>query len=145
MALHNANEPKHDVEYMLQEGAFAIIQDDSDLIVVINASGNYYLPGGPIANKKNPLDSLREECLKDTGYSISIHRYLGESSYFFYSTTWNRYIESKGHFYICAYDELVEEVSHKEYDVTRLSLKDAKNLLKLKHQRRAVSRVMDLK
>ncbi len=64
----------------LQAGAYALIRDAEDRVLLVRAAnGRFYLPGGRIEPTETPEEALAREVEEECGWSIRIGAPLGEA------------------------------------------------------------------
>ena len=86
------------VEYVVREGAYAVIVDDKS-VAAIQGGGGFYLPGGGIEVNENHNTTLVRELEEECGASIEILDLIGQATDFLFSPTENCHFEKRGTFY----------------------------------------------
>ncbi|MBS4537507.1 NUDIX domain-containing protein [Clostridium sp. D2Q-11] len=132
------NEPDKDLKYKQRVGAYGILKNDKDEIVIVKTSTGYFLPGGGVENNENYEECLQREFIEEVGFKVKIVSKIAIISCFFYSTTMNIDMESKGYFYICDLIEELKEDTEEDHELIWLSYKEAIDKLYLLNQKRAV-------
>ncbi len=63
------------ISYYDRVGAYLICFENNKLAVIRDPQG-YFLPGGGIDDNENFEECLKRECLEETGFSVSIDKYI---------------------------------------------------------------------
>jgi 8-oxo-dGTP diphosphatase len=67
---------------LLRLSAYAVILNEKKEILVVDANGTYYLPGGGIDEGENEIEALKREAIEETGYQIHDFEYIGKANQF---------------------------------------------------------------
>ena len=64
----------------LQAGAYALIRDAEDRVLLVRAAnGRFYLPGGRVEPSETPEQALAREVEEECGWSVRVGAPLGEA------------------------------------------------------------------
>lgn len=138
MIKFSTNQADKNKKYIQRPGAYAIIENDDNLIAVIKVKTMYVLPGGGIENEESPEECLKRECLEEIGAEISVLENFSYGSCYFYSTKFNTDMESLGHFFTCKIEKFLDIATEADHELTWLAAEVASELLFLDNQREAV-------
>ncbi|WP_279122451.1 NUDIX domain-containing protein [Holdemania filiformis] len=121
-----------EVNYRIRDGAYLITINDDCLFPVIKNSDGYYLIGGGIEDKEEPVEALIREVKEEIGYHIgSIQPICENLSYY---ELRNQDWCSRNYFF---YSDLLDEftTSEDENVLIWLTLEEGLHLLTLEHQK----------
>ena len=87
------------IEYIDRPGVYAVIENDTDQIAVIEAASGFFLPGGGIDPGETELEALKRELMEETGYQISVIGELGTAVEYIEASSENAYCRIQSRFY----------------------------------------------
>ncbi|MBO1308478.1 NUDIX domain-containing protein [Enterococcus sp. 669A] len=118
-------------EYQARYAAYAIIANDQNEIIIVQApNGAYFLPGGEIEGEETKEEAIDREMLEELGYKITLAEYLGEASEYFYSRHRDTYFYNPGYFFVADRFEKVCEPTEEGSQSTWVSPEKGIELLK---------------
>lgn len=85
--------------YQARYAAYAIIENDGNIIVVQAPNGAYFLPGGEIEGDETKEEAIDREMIEELGMEIELDCYLGQSDEYFYSRHRDTYFHNPGYFF----------------------------------------------
>jgi len=132
-------EKKEKIEYINRIGVYGIAFNNDGKIALIKTSGGYFLPGGGIENSESHRMCLHREFMEETGYEISIGKYIGKASLYHITKTY-QYMNGTGCFYIVKLKEKVSDNIEKDHELLWKEPKECVENLFLKHQAWAISK-----
>ena len=63
-------------------GAYALVMDEADRLLVVRVRGRYHLPGGGLDRREDSASAVVREVREETGYTISLLDRIGEARQF---------------------------------------------------------------
>ncbi len=88
------------VHYVERHGAYIIIQNQQEKIVLVQApNGAYFLPGGEIEGRETQLEAIHREVMEELGGEVEIDSYLGQADDYFYSRHRDTYFHNPAYFF----------------------------------------------
>lgn len=123
-----------DVEYIVREGAYAVIFDDArkDKVGLIKVQTDifgekYYLVGGGLedCDHGDYLSTLKREIREETGYEVKDEKFLMRIDEYFHSPYMDGYFKKEGYFYIVTLGEKGIEKIEENHDLVWLDSEDA--------------------
>lgn len=131
-------------EYGIRNAVYAVIMDSkrSEVLIVRDSKGGYFLPGGGIENGENHQECLKREVLEEIGREICIENYIGEAEMYF-NTTRNIPLCNHGYFYTAKILQETDKEILDRHDELWVGIKESKNLLVLEHHYWAVEKALD--
>jgi len=131
------------VNYIERIGIYGIFINDERKIATIKTPTGYFLPGGGIDEGESHKQCLQREFIEETGYEVTIVRYIGRASLYHRSKI-NQLLHGIGYFYNvnlkCKTCCKVEE----DHELVWLEPDHCTKSLFLEHQRWAVAKALEL-
>ncbi|KAF1303449.1 MULTISPECIES: NUDIX hydrolase [Enterococcus] len=127
-----------DKPYKARFGAYVVIENENELVLVQAPNGAFFLPGGEIEAGESHEMAINREMLEELGFTVTIGSYLGEAIEYFYSSHRDTYYHHPGYFYAVTSWEKVAEPTETTNNISWHSIDDAMLLLKRGSHRWAV-------
>ncbi len=70
-------------EFKDRPGAYAVITNKAQKLLVVFVRGRYHLPGGGIDNGEDPVAAVIREIKEETGLTVIDHHIIGNANQFF--------------------------------------------------------------
>ena len=138
MTEFSINHSDKDKQYIQRIGAYAVIENNENLIAIVKTNTGYFLPGGGIENGESLEICLKRECIEEIGVEISALNNFARGNYYFYSTTLNIDMESIGYFFTCKIDKFLDVNIEANHELIWLNMEQAVKLLYLENQKEAI-------
>ena len=113
-------------------GAYAVIVDAQQRILVVQAGRGYFLPGGGIDPGETPEEALHREVAEECGYTITIVHEIGEAVEYLYARDEETYYQIHAVFFAAVLGESI--TLHSEDDHILVWLDAATALARLHRQ-----------
>ena len=129
------------VEYINRVGVYGIVIDNEGKIATIKTPTGYFLPGGGIEDGETHKECIEREFIEETGFEVSIEKYIGKSSLYHISKT-NKYLHGIGYFYIVNLKSMTNKKVEEDHELIWIEPVECVKGLFLKHQAWAVSETL---
>lgn len=137
-------EKLENTEYFQRMAVYGIVISSEGKIATIETPRGYFLPGGGIENNENHEMCLKREFLEETGYEITVGKYIGRASLYHISKNY-RYMHGIGFFYFANLNYKKNNGIEKDHKLIWLEPSECTNGLFLKHQSWATAKAMSIK
>lgn len=127
------------IEYINRIGVYGIVFNNEGKIALIKTPGEFFLPGGGIENTESHRMCLHREFMEETGYKISIGKYIGKASLYHVTKT-NKYMNGIGYFYYVKLNEKISESIENDHELLWKEPKECVECLFLEHQAWAITK-----
>jgi len=132
------------IHYIKRPGVYGICFDLGEelKVAVIDTPRGYFLPGGGIEEREDHETCLKREFVEETGLSVKLLQFVGESDQVGFTPRTKRYLELQGSFYIT---QILEEVGGKvedDHELVWLNVDKAIKDMHLEYQSYAVSEAL---
>ncbi|WP_314067892.1 NUDIX hydrolase [uncultured Vagococcus sp.] len=88
------------INYVERHGAYIIIQNQEEQIVLVQApNGAYFLPGGEIESSETQVEAIHREVKEELGFEVEIDSYLGQADDYFYSRHRDTHFHNPAYFF----------------------------------------------
>ncbi|GAA0069549.1 hypothetical protein UT300003_10720 [Clostridium sardiniense] len=122
------------IEYKDRVGAYAIIFDNADRVLVVKTSTGYFLLGGGIENNETHEECIKREALEEGGIYIIVKEFICKGDKYHWSDTLEYYMHGIGYFYIAEMIDKVCEKVEEDHELVWLKIDDCYKKLFLEHQ-----------
>ena len=94
---------RHDVRYIERQGAYGVILQGGKVLLTHQAEPvpETQLPGGGIDPREGPLQALRRETLEETGWAVSVIRFLAAYRRFTHMPEYDLWARKTHRVYLC--------------------------------------------
>ncbi len=128
------------IDYVNREGIYGILIKHGKLAVVETPRG-YFLPGGGLEPSETHAECLRRELIEEIGVEVSLGDYIGKSVLYDMSPKDKVYYNMFGTFYFVKEINKLTKLED-DHELVWMTLKEAKEKLKLVHQAWVIDEVM---
>lgn len=129
--------------YQARYAAYAIIENNGEIIVVKAPNGAYFLPGGEIEGEETKEEAIDREMIEELGMEIVLERYLGQADEYFYSRHRDTYFHNPGYFFVAESWKIVSEPTEETSIFEWVTPEKSLELLKRGSHRWAVEEWLD--
>jgi 8-oxo-dGTP diphosphatase len=127
-------------DYYKREGVYGIIMNKDQKFGIIKATDRYFLPGGGTHGEESHKACLHREFLEETGYSIEIEQYLGQTDFHFHSKDFlHHYMHILSHYYTVTFKDYVKEPIECDHELVWLTYQECQDRMFLEHQRYGIT------
>ncbi|TYR81480.1 NUDIX domain-containing protein [Priestia megaterium] len=129
--------------YRKSAGVYGVIwnEETSEIRLVKNDKGDYFLPGGGLEDHETPEDCLRRECVEELNVQVCIQTFVGCAKQYFQSPVDQQHYLNEAHFYLCK-EKQASGVKEKRYPSLWMKPSLAIKLLEHEHHSWAVVKCM---
>ena len=117
------------IEYIERPGVYAIIENDSRQIAVIETGSGCFLPGGALEPGETEAQALQREVVEELGYQVSTLVKIGEAVEYLKAYADGKYYRIHGMFYTAQLGPKVGESQEKDHRLVWLPQTTALKLL----------------
>jgi 8-oxo-dGTP diphosphatase len=131
------------ITYFVREGAYGVVFNDAMQVAVLRNSFGHFLPGGGIEEGENSMECLVREFMEETGYEISVKKFIGKASKYYFSEAFNHYRHPIGYFYQVSLEQRVTDLIEEDHELLWLEPLECSKLL-YDHQQWAVDEALNM-
>ena len=130
------------ITYVIREGVYGVVFNETGQVAVIKNPYGYFLPGGGIEDGESLEECLIREFREETGYNIIIKSFIGKASKYYFSEAFNHYRHPIGFFYIVSLEQHVTDEIEKDHELLWMEPPECAEFL-YEHQQWAVKEGMN--
>jgi 8-oxo-dGTP diphosphatase len=105
------------VSYIDRPGAYALIQNGANAIVLVKTQQGYLLPGGGVEPHEDFEIALQREIMEELGYQSTIEEKVCSAVQYLYSESERAYFKKIGHFFKVSLAERVSEPTEIDHEL----------------------------
>ncbi|HEX2945621.1 MAG TPA: NUDIX domain-containing protein [Clostridia bacterium] len=122
---------KEGINYYERVGVYGIVFNDIGQVAIMESPYGYFLPGGGLEQNETLEECLAREFKEELGCGISIKKFIGKATKYYYSEVSKQYRHPIGYFYLVSTD--IQVINSIERDQVLLWM-DSHECIKQMHE-----------
>ena len=128
-----------DAEYIERPGAYGVVINEQDQVVVAFCNGDYFLPGGGIEGNESHQECILRECMEELALQVEVGEFIYKGDLYHTSGKSGKHYHSIGYFYFTEMVTILDQPSEEDHVLVWMDTAEAVAKLTLESQAWAVS------